>query len=1125
MPNNFVLTMNQKGKKAKSFAKIIKRIEQKSYPISLRTGHSVFLDFIFSLLSSHIVLPTLIIFSQEKEAKRAFEDLLTLNVKTFILPNFSPLTYEGISASEEILSKRSLFLHNLSQKIPALYLVSLDSLTLKVPQASYLKKKKLELRTHQKITPQEVTLPLSQLGYKQVPYLSSLGDFSLKGGILDIFSFPDSYRIYFDFDELSEIKKLDIVDHISFGKLEEIDIFSLQEVVWESDSLSQLQEKFPHVKEKSPWLWENLENEGKSRGQDLYFGLIQEESSYLWNFIDKETPLLLVDNDQWEVTLETKAKERSALWEKNKDLFPYLPDPKETFLSYSFIKENLEKRNYLEFPRFPQNKEDLIAIEVEEGKNFMGNIILFKENLFSWQAKGFKILLSTESEAQKEKLEFLFRDFSLEVIKASFSHSFIWEEEKIALITEKELFGREGNISNSWREKPTQIIDSFVDLKEGSYVVHIQYGIGIFKGIERKTLGGVQRDYFSLEYANKETILIPIEQMNLIQQYIHSDGRISLDKIGSKSWEKRKAKAKAKADDIADYLIDLYAKRQNTQGFVFSKDEEWQMAFESAFPYNETPDQLKAIEEIKADMESSRPMDRLLCGDVGFGKTEVAMRTAFKAVMGGKQVAFLAPTTILAEQHFENFKERFKNFPVSIQSLSRFTETKSRKEILKNLKEGEVDILIGTHRILSSDVEFKNLGLLVIDEEQRFGVKAKEKLKTLRVNLDILTLSATPIPRTLHISLVKLRDISTLTTPPVNRKAIETIVAPFSEDMVKIAIEKELQRGGQVFYLHNRIETLENVKKFIENLIPYAMVEIAHGKISGEKLEIIMHRFTHNEFQILLSTSIIESGIDIPNANTIIIDQAHLYGLAQLYQLRGRVGRRGEEAFAYLLYPSDKSLNENAIKRLEVLSENTSLGSGFKIAMKDLEIRGMGNLLGSEQSGEIESVGLDMYLRLLEEAVSSRLGEESQLIETQIDLSYQGFIPNDYIPSTQEKMEIYKRFASLQTEEDILKLRNNLYDRFGSIPKEIEPFFIIGEIKRISEELKIVSLVERTGKVKANFKDQKDIPINKFMHLFQNYKERVDLIPQENNSFYINLKGEDSLEKLNILRETLSSLL
>ncbi|KAL0266221.1 UNVERIFIED_CONTAM: hypothetical protein PYX00_011939 [Menopon gallinae] len=556
--------------------------------------------------------------------------------------------------------------------------------------------------------------------------------------------------------------------------------------------------------------------------------------------------------------------------------------------------------------------------------------------------------------------------------------------------------------------------------------------------------------------------------MNLIQQYIHSNESVTLDKIGSKSWEKRKSKARKKVDGIAEHLIELYSQRQQAQGFTFHKDDEWQLAFESAFPYNETPDQIKAMQEIKNDMQSPKPMDRLLCGDVGFGKTELAMRSAFKAVMSGKQVAVLSPTTILAEQHYESFKERFKNFPITISSLTRFTETKKQKERLLLLAKGEVDILIGTHRLLSSDVHFKNLGLLIIDEEQRFGVKAKEKLKSLRINLDILTLSATPIPRTLHISLLKLRDISTLTTPPINRKPIETIVAPFSEEMVKLAIEKELARNGQIFFLHNRIETLLTTKKFLERLVPYASIECAHGRMSGEELETLMHRFTHNHFQVLLSTSIIENGIDIPNANTIIVDQAQLYGLAQLYQLRGRVGRRGEEAYAYLLYPAEKSLSEQAIKRLEVLSENTALGSGFRIAMRDLEIRGIGNLLGSQQSGEIESVGLDMYLRLLEESMASRLGSTSQLLECHLDLSYQGFIPSTYIACTQEKMEIYKRLAAIKNTQEVLDLRNALYDRFGPLPQEMEPFLQVAELRVLANKLKISSLTEREDCCKVN---------------------------------------------------------
>ena len=924
MSDNFIVNMNQKGENAKSLQEIIKRIKQKSYPISVRSGHSVFLDFILSLLSHNIFLPALVVFRLEKDVHRALENLKSWGIKALPLPAFSPLTFEGISTPEEILARRTFVLHALAKGSPALYLVSLESLIHPVPSTHSLFSYALNLKVGEECEPQELSGKLVTLGYKQVPFLSSLGDFSLKGSVLDIFSYPESYRLHFDFDKLSDIKRLDVIEHFSHTPEKEITLLPLQERIWDAKSLAHLNQKFPLLKENSPWFWDNLENTGRSRGQELYFGVAEENPTYLWDLFPPSTPLFCVDVDQWENTLALSLKEKRELYERNHESFPFLPVPEEVLLQ-PFLLESLKNRPLITFPRFHTTQNNSVLFQVEEGKNFAGNLILFKEQLATWNSQQYTVYLSTESEAQREKLHYLFRDSPLQVIVASFSGSFVWEEEKLALVSEKDLFGRtSGGTSHAWREKPTQIIDSFVDLKEGSYIVHVQYGIGLFLGIERKTLAGVERDYFALEYSGKEKILIPIEQMNLIQQYIHSDNHVTLDKIGSKSWEKRKVKAKAKADDIADHLIALYSQRQKAQGFAFRADDEWQMAFESAFPHNETPDQKQAIKEIKADMESTRPMDRLLCGDVGFGKTEVAMRAGFKAVMSGKQVVLLAPTTILAEQHFENFKERFNHFPVTIACLSRFTEPKQQKEILQKLAQGEMDILIGTHRVLSEDVKFKNLGLLVIDEEQRFGVKAKEKLKSLRINLDILTLSATPIPRTLHISLVKLRDISTLSTPPVNRKPIETIVAPFTEDVVKRAIETELKRGGQVFFLHNRIETLPTVKAFLEKLVPYAMMEIAHGQMNGSELESIMHRFTYNSFQILISTSIIENGIDIPNANTIIVDQAHLYGLAQLYQLRGRVGRRGEEAFAYLLFPTDKSLNEQAIKRLEVLSEKHS---------------------------------------------------------------------------------------------------------------------------------------------------------------------------------------------------------
>ena len=482
---------------------------------------------------------------------------------------------------------------------------------------------------------------------------------------------------------------------------------------------------------------------------------------------------------------------------------------------------------------------------------------------------------------------------------------------------------------------------------------------------------GTERDYIKLEYAGEEFAFVPIEQVNLVQKYIGNEGNApKIDTIGSKTWENRKNRLKKAVEDLAQKLIDLYSRRKASAGYAFPKDTEWQVAFEAAFPYEDTQDQLSVTKEIKEDMEKPVPMDRLLCGDVGYGKTEIAMRAAFKAVLGGKQVAFLAPTTILAEQHYETCVERFKNFPVSIAHLSRFVAKKDQKKIIEKLALGEVDILIGTHRIIQNDIKFKNLGLLIIDEEQRFGVKDKERLKVMKNNIDSLALSATPIPRSLHMSLLKIRDMSLLTTPPQNRKPIETVISEYNDDKIAKAIRNEVERGGQVFYLHNRVETLEETRIKLERLVPEMLIDTAHGQMTSDELDDIFHRFKMGGFHVLVATTIIENGIDIPNVNTIIIDRADMYGVSQLYQLRGRVGRSDKKAYAYLFYPENKVLSEVAMKRLQVISDFTELGSGFKIAMKDMEIRGAGNLLGRDQSGDVYSVGFDMYLRLLNEAIS-----------------------------------------------------------------------------------------------------------------------------------------------------------
>ena len=596
--------------------------------------------------------------------------------------------------------------------------------------------------------------------------------------------------------------------------------------------------------------------------------------------------------------------------------------------------------------------------------------------------------------------------------------------------------------------------------------------------------------------------------------------------MGSSSWSNKKEKARKSAEELAQELVRLYAEREHRHGYPFMKDNDWQVTFEASFPFTETPDQLKCIEEIKADMESDKCMDRLVCGDVGYGKTEIAFRAAFKAVMSGKQVAFLAPTVILAQQHYENFKKRLGDFPVKVGLSTRFVSSKEQRNILNGLKEGTVDVLFGTHKILSKNVVFKDLGLLIVDEEQRFGVKDKEKIKQMKTNVDCLTLSATPIPRTLYMSLLKVRDMSLLTTAPRERLPIATEIEEYNLDTVVTAINRELKRGGQVFYLHNRIEDLEEVAMVLRKAIPSAIIEYAHGQMGSEELEDIMHRFIYEGVQVLVSTTIIENGIDIPNVNTIIIDRADRLGLAQLYQLRGRVGRSDKKAYCYLFYPDTGSLNDDAVKRLRVLSENTELGSGFKVSMKDMEIRGAGNILGREQSGHLEAVGLDMYLKLIEEEINRLTNtEEANERDVLLELDYTGFIPDSYITDPSAKFEMYKRIASITTEGQLEGLKSEAENRFGPIPEEVDNLFCIAEIKIICRKLKIYHLKETRGIADVEFSQVSILNPSKVVHLVSLSGGRVRLDPRRMDHLTLDTQAVSLKDKAQFILETLRRLI
>lgn len=889
---------------------------------------------------------------------------------------------------------------------------------------------------------------------------------------------------------------------------------------------------------------------GESEGEELFYNLLWDENNSLLDYFSDDTPVFLMDFDRLVNGQKLIENEYSVSYRQARQTLPVLRPKSILMDTVSLAKKcsvlvafrSLETLSNMEDTdtrcQMDLEFKNTVTIHSEQGQSYFGNINYFKEQLSSMQNENWNVFIFADNPNQSLRIREILKEYCeknennmdkklVEVYPQAITSGFSIADEKILVIQENEIFGRRKNAPKSIRKARSQALTSFVELTPGDYIVHANYGIGLFKGIERIKALGTERDYIKLEYAGEDFVFVPIEQVNHVSRYIGSnDEKPRIDTIGSKSWSQRKEKVQKKVEEIAEKLIDLYSKRKASKGFPFPKDGEWAAAFEAAFPYEDTPDQATATREIKEDMESLVPMDRLVCGDVGYGKTEIAMRAAFKAVMGGKQVAFLAPTTILAEQHFENCIERFKNFPVQMAQLSRFVSPSQQKKILEKVSEGKIDLLVGTHRILQKDVKFKDLGLIIIDEEQRFGVKDKEKLKVMKTNVDCLAMSATPIPRTLHMSLLKIRDMSLLTTAPQNRQPIETVIEEFDEEKVARAIRNEVSRGGQVFYLHNRVETLEETRIKLQNLLPEMMVDVAHGQMTSDELDDIFRRFKMGGFHILVATTIIENGIDIPNVNTIIIDRADMYGVSQLYQLRGRVGRSDRKAYAYLFYPENKVLSEVAMKRLQVISDFTDLGSGFKIAMKDMEIRGAGNLLGKDQSGEVYAVGFEMYLNLLNSAIE-RLSSSNWQSQNEVllELEYSGYIPDSYIDDAQIKMEFYKKIASVQDQQQLDAIWEEFNDRFGPVPDEAASLLSLAKIRIICNRLSISSLREKMGQCRIEFSQVAKLNIDKILRLIKNNPKTIRLDPKKPNEIILQTQSIDLKSKSDFIKEKLEQLL
>ena len=1108
-----------------SFQKVLDRMNSGAYPIELSGTRGNYLAALIRKIQELGDRNVLVITGSENEAREMVNDISVFHEKIRLFPWWGTMVYKGVSPQAAIFGKRVNTLLSMKNDEGTVFVASLRSFLSYLPPADSLDSTVLSLKIGDEIDTINLEKKLQDFSYLRVPRVTVAGEFALRGEVLDIYmpGDQDAVRIVFEFDEIEEIKYFDPITQASGDSLERVSLYPTKEVIWDNERLETLSRNFPDAED----IIETLSIKREIRGEELLYPLAFDSPASLLDYFDDDAFLFLVDSENLNAVEQHLNQEYDELYIRALDQGFKVPEPSriQGKLADIFPKH---RKSFRTHSLSSEDRDESIAFSSDPGHSFFGNITYLKEEMASYREQGRQIFIFAESESQSDRISYMLREFEPTLIPQSISGGYYLPDDRIMVIQENEIFGRRKKAPASVKKAKSEVIDSFVELNPGDHVVHVNYGIGLFKGIERIKAAGNERDYIALVYAGEDTIFVPIEQVNLIQRYIGKDSQNPrLDKIGGKTWDNKKKKVRKSVEDLADRLVKLYARRQTARGYSFPHDDDFQVEFEASFPYQETNDQLQAVVEIKEDMESPRPMDRLVCGDVGYGKTEIAMRAAFKGVMGGRQVAFLCPTTILAEQHYENFRDRFKRFPVRIAMLSRFVKKGDQNDVLKRLEAGEIDLLIGTHRILSKDIRFKNLGLMIIDEEQRFGVKDKERLKEMKTNIDCLTLSATPIPRTLHMSLVKIRDMSVLKTAPKNRRPIETFIQEFDPDTVARAIRREVDRGGQVFFLHNRVESLESIQLFLQELVPEVFVEIAHGKMSSKELEEIMHRFIGGAFQVLVSTTIVENGIDIPNVNTIIIDRADMYGISQLYQLRGRVGRSERLAYAYLLYPESRALSEIAMKRLQIISDFTELGSGFKIAMKDMEVRGAGNLLGSEQSGEIMAVGFDMYLRLLEEAIQERSGEEKEeeAPDVYLELDYTGFIPDSYITDPTEKMEVYKKIASIMIKEDQEKIYGELYDRFGPLPNEVESLMALSEIRIICRKLWISALKERRGSVFIDFGKVAIISVDKIMQMIVKSSGQVKLDPAHPERLIIETGKIGLEEKSEFLREKLSTLL
>ena len=1099
---NLILKELEKSQKYDDF---IKNIENKKSPIAISGLTGVAETSIISACHERLKRPILIITYNEIQAQNLVKDLKFFTDKVEYLPKKEIVTYDYIAESKNLPYERIEVLNKIFKNQNTIIVSSIEAIKQKIISKKALYKNVLNFKVGERCNLEELKQKLVNLGYERFDLIDGRGEFSVRGGIIDISTTETTgIRIELWGDEIDSIRHFNIISQRSIDNMEKAEIFPAHEYVLDS-SIEEVEKNInqnvynENISKKVEEDLEKIRNGEYISKIDRYFNSFYKEQETILDYISSKYIIFIDEynkiaqrSESIELDNENTIK---ALIEKER----IIPDSLKNYAELEELNIKLENKQTIYLEKLDDNLKNGIErydFKYKELNYFKSGVDLFINDIENFKKQNKKIYIVVDTKEKAEKLKKLLEEYNItSIYQEKLNQTIINQDIKTVTITlgkiSKGFYSIDLNQivmvasdlvdgTRTLKKRKSETFKQgekvvFADLKVGDYVVHRRYGIGVYIGVNTINADGTTRDYIKLKYAGDDILYIPTNSLDEIRKYVGGEEiNLKLNKLGSKDWEKTTNKVRNNLRAVAKELIELYARREKARGYAFSKDTEWQKQFEEAFPYVETDDQLRCIDEVKKDMENEKPMDRLLCGDVGYGKTEVAIRAAFKAVMDHKQVVYLAPTTVLAKQQYETFKERMKEFPITVDVLNRFRSTKDKNRIIKEMKLGDIDILVGTHRVLGKDIEFKDLGLLIIDEEHRFGVKAKEKIKQYKTSIDVLTMTATPIPRTLHMSIVGVRDMSVIYEPPQNRKPVQTYVLEYDAEVIKEAITKELERNGQVFYLFNNVGEIALKADKISRLVPEAKVGFAHGRMTGEEIEDIMEEFVEGKINVLVCTTILESGIDIPNANTIIMENADRVGLAQLYQLRGRVGRSDKQGYAYITYRKDKMLSEVADKRLKAIKEFTEFGSGFKIAMRDLEIRGAGSLIGEIQHGHLEEVGYDTYCRILDEVLKEEQGlKVEEDVNCQIDLNVTSYIPDSYIKDQNQKIEIYQDIALCKNEEDISNIIDEIIDRFGNMPDEIENLLEISRIKQLAKKKNLIKIQSRKNSIVFTYESNK----------------------------------------------------